>query len=224
MNPLCVALDARDPNRNLSVARAVAEHSGYLKLGLTSFTAGGAELATRIASLRPLFLDLKLHDIPAQVASAVENIGALGASLATVHAAGGAEMVKAAVAAAPDDLKIVGVTVLTSIDDGSLDSIGIKGPAGDAVYRLAELALGAGAHGLVCSPLEVERIRGRFGTEPFLVVPGIRAAGAPADDQKRTLSASEALAVGADLIVVGRPITGAIDPSAAASNLSASLQ
>ena len=223
MNPLCVALDAREPEDNLAMARSVAEHAGYLKLGLTSFTAGGAGLATQVASFRPLFLDLKLHDIPAQVASAVENIGALGASLATVHAAGGAEMIKAAVAAAPNELKIVGVTVLTSIDDGSLDAIGMRGPAGDAVYRLAELALGAGAHGLVCSPLEVDRIRHRFGTEPFLVVPGIRPAGAPADDQQRTLSAPEALAAGADLLVVGRPITGADDPATAAAQLSAAL-
>jgi orotidine-5'-phosphate decarboxylase len=223
VNPICVALDAREPERNLAMARAVADEVGFLKVGLTSFTAGGADFAREIASIKPMFVDLKLHDIPAQVASAVENVGSIGASVATVHATGGPEMIKAAVAAAPDALKIVGVTVLTSIDDGTLDAIGIRGPSSDAVLRLAELALGAGADGLVCSPLEVERIRARFGTDPYLVVPGIRAAGAPSDDQKRTLSAAEAVAAGADLIVVGRPVTGAEDPAAAARELFESL-
>lgn len=223
MNPICVALDAREPDRNLELAHAVIDHVGYVKIGLTSFTSGGAELAQRLAALKPLFVDLKLHDIPAQIGSAIENIAALGASLTTVHAAGGADMVKAAVAAAPGDMKVVGVTVLTSIDDASLDAIGMKGPAGDAVLRLAELALGAGADGLVCSPLEVERIRDRFGSDPFLVVPGIRPPSAAADDQRRTLSAREALEAGADLLVVGRPITGAPDPTGAARDVAGTL-
>lgn len=219
MNPLCVALDAREPSENLAMAAAVAGHVGYVKVGLTSFTGGGADLATRLAKVRPLFVDLKLHDIPAQVGSAIENIGALGASLTTVHASGGSPMVKAAVASAPPGLKVVAVTVLTSLDDGALDELGIQGPAGDAVLRLAEMALGAGADGLVCSPLEVERLRSRFGPDPFLVVPGIRASAVPSDDQKRTLSAKEALDAGASLLVVGRPITRASDPAAAAAQL-----
>jgi orotidine-5'-phosphate decarboxylase len=223
LNPVCVALDARDPSDNIALAQSVAADVGYLKIGLTSFTAGGADLATRLAAMRPLFVDLKLHDIPAQVGSAVENIGALGASLATVHAAGGPEMVKAAVAAAPPGLKVVAVTVLTSLDDPALDAIGMKGPAEEAVVRLADMALGAGADGLVCSPLEVARLRDRFGPDPFLVVPGIRASAAPSDDQKRTLSAREALDAGASLLVVGRPITGAPDPVAAARDLAGSL-
>lgn len=219
MNPLCVALDAREPRENLALAEAVAGHVGYVKMGLTSFTDGGKDLATRLAKVRPLFVDLKLHDIPAQVGSAIENIGHLGASLTTVHASGGFEMIKAAVASAPPGLRVVAVTVLTSLDDGALDDLGIKGPAGDAVLRLAEMALGAGADGLVCSPLEVERVRHRFGPEPFLVVPGIRASAVPSDDQKRTLNAREALDAGASLLVVGRPITGATDPAAAAAQL-----
>ena len=223
MNPLCVALDARDPRENLALAEAVADHVGYLKVGLTSFTGGGAEIAIRLAKLRPVFADLKLHDIPAQVSSAIENIGAFGASLTTVHASGGAEMVKAAVAAAPPELKVVAVTVLTSLDDGALDDLGMRGPVRDAVLRLAEMALGAGADGLVCSPLEVERLRSRFGPEPFLVVPGIRASAVPSDDQKRTLGARETLEAGASLLVVGRPITGAPDPAAAARELAKSL-
>lgn len=223
MIPICVALDSRDPDRNLDLAREVAECVGFVKIGLTSFTSGGSDHARELIGVRPLFVDLKLHDIPAQVESAVANIGELGASLTTVHAAGGVDMVKAAVAAAPDDLKVVAVTVLTSIDDATLDAIGIPGGAADAVLRLAELALGAGADGLVCSPLEVSSIRARFGPEPFLVVPGIRALGSITDDQKRTLGPRDALAAGADLLVIGRPITGAEDPAAAATAIAASL-
>ena len=223
MNPLCVALDAREPERNLDIARDVAECVGYLKLGLTSFTAGGPSHARELIGVRPLFVDLKLHDIPAQVESAVANIGALGASLTTVHAAGGPDMVKAAVASAPKTLKVIAVTILTSIDDTTLERTGIRGPAQDAVLRLADLALGAGADGLVCSPLEVSAIRERFGPDPFLVVPGIRPAGSSADDQRRTLGPKEALDAGASLLVVGRPITNASDPAHAAREIARSL-
>lgn len=222
MNPICVALDSRDPDTNLDLARDVAECVGYVKLGLTSFTAGGPNHARELIGVRPLFVDLKLHDIPAQIESAIANIGELGASLTTIHAAGGADMVKAAVAAAPEDLKVIGVTVLTSIDDATLESIGIEGGATDAVLRLAELALGAGVDGLVCSPLEVAAIRSRFGSEPVLVVPGIRPR-ATTDDQKRTMGPREALDAGADLLVIGRPITGAPDPARAATEIAASL-
>ena len=223
MNPICVALDAREPERNLEMARATAEHVGYLKIGLTSFTGGGSQLAVELAAMKPLFVDLKMHDIPAQVESAVANVSSLGASLTTVHAAGGAEMIKTAVAAASKDLKILAVTVLTSLDDASLDAIGAAGPAGDAVLRLADLALGAGADGLVCSPLEIASIRERFGSEPYLVVPGIRPLGASADDQKRTLGPRDALDAGADLLVIGRPITGADDPAGAAASIAGDL-
>lgn len=222
MNPLCVALDARDPGHNVELARAVADHVGHLKVGLTAYTSGGPPLARELAGIRPLFVDLKLHDIPAQVGSAVANVGAVGGSITTVHAAGGADMIKAAVAAAPPALKVVAVTVLTSLDDAALEVVGLRGPMGDAVVRLAEMALGAGADGLVCSPLEVESIRSRFGPDPYLVVPGIRAAPG-ADDQKRTLDAPSALRAGADLLVVGRPITGAPDPASAARRLARSL-
>ncbi len=219
MNPVCVALDSRDPGRNIDVARSVSGHVGYLKIGLTSFSAGGPSLANEIAAIKPLFVDLKLHDIPAQVESAIVNIGEMRAGVTTVHAAGGPQMIKAAVAAAPSGLKVVAVTVLTSLDDASLDTIGLRGPAGDAVLRLAEVALGAGADGLVCSPLEVAPIRERFGHEPFLVVPGIRAPGSPDDDQRRMLGAREALDAGANMLVVGRPITAAPDPAIAAASI-----
>ncbi len=223
MNPVCVALDAREPERNVELARAVASHVGAVKIGLTSFTSGGADLATELAAIRPLFVDLKLHDIPAQVESAVANVGALGATLTTVHAGGGSEMVKAAVASAPPELKVIAVTVLTSLDDATLESIGVQGPAHDAVLRLAELALGAGADGLVCSPLEVASLRARFGSDPYLVVPGIRPPGSASDDQKRTLVPKEALDAGADLLVIGRPITAAPDPAAAATAIAEEL-
>ena len=219
MNRICVALDAPEPERNLELARAVSEHVGYLKIGLTSFSAGGPALAAELAGMAPLFADLKFHDIPAQVESAVANVSAMGASLTTIHASGGPEMIKAAVAGASDDLKVVAVTVLTSLDDSSLDSIGMQGPTGDAVLRLAEMALNAGADGLVCSPLEVAAIRERFGPDPFLVVPGIRPAGSAADDQKRTLGPREAVDAGASLLVIGRPITSAPDPATAAAEL-----
>ena len=223
MNALCVALDAREPARNVELARSVADHVGHVKIGLTSFTAGGSALARELAGIRPLFVDLKLHDIPAQVETAVANISSLGASLTTVHAAGGPDMIKAAVAAAPPELKIVAVTVLTSLDDSILESMGFRGPAQDAVLRLAGMALGAGADGLVCSPLEVAAIRDRFGDDPFLVVPGIRPAEHTDDDQRRTLSPREALEAGADLLVVGRPITAAADPAAAAASIRSEL-
>lgn len=219
MNPVCVALDAATPERNIELARAVSPHVGYLKIGLTSFSAGGPQLATELASMAPLFADLKFHDIPAQVESAIANVASLGASLTTIHASGGPEMIKAAVAAASDDLKVVAVTVLTSLDDSSLDSIGLQGPTPDAVLRLAEMALNAGADGLVCSPLEVASIRERFGPEPFLVVPGIRPSGSRPDDQKRTLGPREAIEAGASLLVIGRPITGADDPAGAARDI-----
>jgi len=223
LNPVCVALDALEDERNLELARSVAEHVGYLKVGLTSFTGSDPGLFVELAAMRPLFIDLKYHDIPAQVETAIVSVDRLGASLTTVHASGGADMVRAAVAAASPGLKVIAVTVLTSLDDGSLDRIGMRGPAHDAVLRLADVALGAGADGLVCSPLEVAAIRARFGSEPVLVVPGIRPTGSTGDDQRRTLGPREALAAGANVLVVGRPITSADDPRRAARSLHESL-
>lgn len=214
-NPICVALDRTDRSEIEALAGAVEDHVGLFKVGLTAFDANGADLVRALAARRGVFLDLKLHDIPAQVEGAVGAVGDLGASYLTVHASGGAAMVKAAVAAA-GDLTILAVTVLTSLDDADLDAVGMRGPASDAVFRLADLALGAGAPGLVCSPLEVAALRREFGDEPVLVVPGIRPAGAPAGDQRRTLAPREALDAGADILVVGRPITGAPDAAAAA--------
>jgi orotidine-5'-phosphate decarboxylase len=170
-----------------------------------------------------VFADAKLHDIPAQVEGAMTALARRGVSFVTIHASGGPDMVKAAVAAAPEGVTVLAVTVLTSLGDGELARIGLVGPAEDAVERLAEVALDAGADGLVCSPLEVTRLRREFGTSheggPLLVVPGIRPAGDDAGDQRRTTTPAEAIAAGADLLVVGRPITAAADPGAAARSL-----
>jgi orotidine-5'-phosphate decarboxylase len=169
-----------------------------------------------------VFVDLKLHDIPAQVSGAVSAIAAGGASYATIHASGGSDMIRAAVEAA-DGVTILSVTVLTSLDSAQLQRIGFSGNAQTTVLRLAEEALQAGSPGLVCSPLEITSLRSEFGTRetggPLLVVPGIRSQGAARDDQRRTLSAREAVDAGADMIVVGRPITAATHPADAARGL-----
>ena len=221
-NPICVALDTPDPDEARRLAASLAGEVGAVKVGLTSFVRGGAVLVTDLVRDDEVFLDLKLHDIPAQVGGAVDAISQLGVSLTTVHASGGRAMLQAAGRAAAQDpgLKVVAVTVLTSLDDSDLSEIGLAGQASDAVLRLAELALSCGLDGLVCSPLEVAGLRERFGAHaqggPYLVVPGIRPEGVAGDDQRRTLTPREALDAGADLLVIGRPITAAADPAAAA--------
>lgn len=226
LDRICVALDSPDPAEVLSMARRLDGEVGMVKVGLTAFTAAGPSLIGELGSQR-VFLDLKLHDIPAQVAGAVQQVSRLGVALTTVHATGGRAMLAAAAEASGPDLKVVAVTVLTSLNDADLAELGLAGSAGEVVLRLADLALGCGVDGLVCSPLEVASIRQRFGTHaeggPYLVVPGIRPAGAEANDQQRTLTPAEALEAGADLLVVGRPITSAPDPKAAARALGEGL-
>lgn len=225
--PLCVALDTPDPTEAVRLATELGSTVGAVKVGLTGFVAGGPPLVAELRAGNDVFLDLKLHDIPAQVAGAVEAVGGLGVSLTTVHASGGRAMLTAAAGAAPPDLKLLAVTVLTSLGDWDLTEIGMSYAPEDAVLRLTELALSCGLSGLVCSPLEVSRIRERFGPHgdggPYLVVPGIRPEGSDKADQQRTLTPAEAVAAGADLLVVGRPITGAQDPVAAARAIVESL-
>jgi orotidine-5'-phosphate decarboxylase len=222
-NPLCIALDAPDARSCAALAEATSADAGVFKLGLSGFTAGGPELVRTVNEHRPVLLDLKMHDIPAQVAGAVEATAALGVAYVTVHASGGADMVRAAVESADDRVAVVAVTVLTSFDDATLASTGVAGPTSERVLRLAELALRAGAHGLVCSPLELEALRGAYGASadsgPLLVTPGVRAGGSETHDQVRTAPLRAALERGADLVVVGRPITAAPDPRAAARRL-----
>lgn len=225
-NALCVALDFDDPAKCVRLARATA-FAGAQKIGLTAFASGGPDLVRQIAALCPVFLDLKLHDIPVQVAGALGAARDLGVSFTTVHATGGPDMLRAAADSADENLTLLAVTVLTSLADEDLARMGIDASAQDQVLRLAELALGSGVRGLVCSPREVAAVRSRFGSRseggPFLVVPGIRPAGAGSDDQKRTLGPREALDGGADLLVIGRPITAAPDPTGAARTLLAEI-
>jgi orotidine-5'-phosphate decarboxylase len=170
-----------------------------------------------------VFLDLKLHDIPATVAGAVRAVARLRPEVLTVHAAGGADVIRAAVEAAPDTM-VAAVTVLTSLGDDDLGRIGLSGPVPDAVLRLAVLSVEAGAQGLVCSPREVSAVRAEVGDGVTLITPGVRPAGSEAHDQARVATPEEALLAGADLLVIGRPITRAPDPGAAAAAIAASLR
>lgn len=218
-----VALDTNDVATAQAWARAVAPHCGMFKLGLEFFLAGGAA-GFRAVTGRPVFLDLKLHDIPATVAGAVRAVLPLGPRMLTVHASGGAAMIRAARDAAgntSDRPLILGVTVLTSMDAAGLATIGVTDPPPAEVLRLARLALANGADGVVCSPLETAMLRQALGAGPLLVVPGIRPAGAARDDQARVTTPAQAIAAGADWIVVGRPITGMSDPAAAAAAIDA---
>jgi orotidine-5'-phosphate decarboxylase len=197
------------------------------KVGLMAFAANGPGVVRSLVRMRPVFLDLKLHDIPIQVEGAVRAAAQLGASFVTVHAAGGPEMITAAVAGAGGGASVLAVTVLTSLDDHVLDLTGVSSSTTSQVLRLAELAVKSGARGLVCSPLEIEAVRAEFGRSddggPLLVVPGIRPTGADSEDQRRTMTPQQAVTAGADVIVVGRPITAALDPAAAARFIHAEI-
>jgi orotidine-5'-phosphate decarboxylase len=218
VNPLIVALDAADAGRLEDLAAAVAPHVGALKVGLEACTALGTPQAVRLAQRHaPVFCDLKLHDIPNTVAGAAAAAAQLGVALLTVHAAGGPEMIAAAVKAAPD-VQILAVTVLTSLDDDVLAQVG-QPDAATQVRRLAALAVDAGAAGVVCAPGDLPAVRAAVGEGPLTVVPGIRPAGADAGDQRRLATPHVARAAGADRLVVGRPVTGADDPAAAARAL-----
>jgi len=221
-NPILCAIDTADPGRARSLASALAGVVGGIKLGLEFFVANGpAGVAAVTGGGLPLFLDLKLHDIPNTVAAAVRSAAALGPMLLTLQASGGPAMMRAAVEAAEQSalgrrMKLLGVTVLTSLDDGDLDAVGQVGPVGEQVERLAILARDSGLDGVVCSPQEVAMLRELCGPDFLLVVPGIRPAGADTGDQKRVMSPRAALQAGADYLVIGRPITGDAHPAAAA--------
>lgn len=220
--PLAVALDAPDAATAVRWATAVAPHVQVLKVGLELFCATGPQIVEQVRSGREVFLDLKLHDIPNTVAGAARAVAPLRPRFLTVHAAGGTDMVRAAVEAAPD-VTITAITVLTSLAEADLDQTGLTGPPLDAVLRLAVLAVRAGAGGLVCSPREVAAVRREVGPGIVLVTPGVRPAGSAVGDQARVATPEQALADGADLLVVGRPITGAADPGAAAGAIAAAL-
>ena len=223
--PIAVALDAPDLDTAARWAGLVTPHVSTVKIGLELYLRYGPDAVASIrgASAVNVFLDLKLHDIPATVAGAASAVARLRPALLTVHAAAGPAAIRAAAQAAPDTA-IVAVTVLTSLSDADLGLLGVTGPVGDAVRRLAVLSVAAGATGLVCSPREVAAVRGEVGDDITLITPGVRPAGAEAHDQARIATPEEALRAGADLLVIGRPITGAADPGAAAAAIAASLR
>jgi orotidine-5'-phosphate decarboxylase len=223
-NPLLCAIDTADLARAKTLAASLAGVVGGIKLGLEFFAAHGPDGVQQVAHARtPLFLDLKLHDIPNTVAGAVRAAAALEPLLLTLHTAGGPGMMEAAKNAADlvasqgkRRVKLLGVTVLTSLDDGDLAAVGQQGPVGEQVQRLAVLARDSGLDGVVCAPLEVAALREICGPDFLLVVPGIRPAGAASGDQKRVMNPRAAIQAGADYLVVGRPITEATHPAAAA--------
>ena len=229
---LAVALDLPDRAAILAMARRVAPEAGFLKLGLEAFVAEGPSLVREIVEGGTrVFLDLKLHDIPNTVGRAAAAAARTGAAIVNCHAAGGTGMMNAFAEGARDAAaqaglpapKLVAVTVLTSLDAAGIHAIGLAGSPREAALRLAVLAREAGLDGVVCSPEEIAAIRGACGTDFFLVVPGVRPGGTASGDQKRIATPGDALRWGADLLVVGRPITGAPDPSAAARAIVAEM-
>jgi orotidine-5'-phosphate decarboxylase len=223
LSPIFVAIDTPDLEQAVAIARAVRNHAGGIKLGLEFFSAQGPAGVRQLAELGlPIFLDLKLHDIPNTVAKAIEALRPLEPAILTVHAAGGAAMLEAAKAAAGPRTKVVAVTLLTSLDKADLRSIGVVGEPSDQVAMLAKLASSSGIDGIVCSGAEVATVR-RDWSDGFLVVPGVRPQGADSDDQKRIVAPARALEDGASVLVIGRPITGAADPTRAIAEIVGSL-
>ncbi len=224
MSAIYVAVDTPDLERALEIAGAVRGEAGGLKLGLEFFAAQGPAGVRRVSELGlPVFLDLKLHDIPNTVAKAVEAIAPLQPAILTVHSAGGQEMMAAAKAAAPKGTKVVGVTVLTSLDQADLESAGVAGSPAEQVARLTELAQAAGLDGIVCSGAEVAAAKAAW-PDGFFVVPGVRPAGGHVGDQKRVVTPEKAIDGGASVLVIGRPITGAQDPAQAIRDIAGTLR
>jgi orotidine-5'-phosphate decarboxylase len=223
--PIAVALDAPDLETAARWAGLVTPHVSTVKVGLELYLRYGPEAVASVrgASGVQVFLDLKLHDIPATVAGAARSVARLRPALLTVHAAAGTAAIRAAAEAVPD-ARIVAVTVLTSLNETDLARMGVSGTVSDAVRRLSALAVEAGARGLVCSPREVAAVRAEVGEDIMLITPGVRPAGSDANDQARVATPEEALRAGADLLVIGRPITGAADPGAAAGAIAAGLR
>ena len=208
-----------------SLAKAVERHVGGLKIGLEFFCAQGPEGVRQIVALgKDVFLDLKLHDIPNTVAGAVRAVAQLGVRYVTIHSSGGPAMLEAAVEAAAGRVRLLGVSVLTSLDDEDLAAVGQMGPSGAQVERLAKLAVKSGLDGLIAAAPEIAPLRRIVGREMVLMIPGIRPQGSDKGDQKRVMTPEAAMAAGADFLVIGRPIIEAADPAAAAAAICAPLQ
>lgn len=231
-NPIIVALDVPTPERAVELARSVAPHVGAFKIGKELFVSAGPEIVRQLrATGAQVFLDLKFHDIPNTVAKAVAAATRLDVQLLTIHTSGGSEMMAAAERAAQETAAalgrtpplVLGVTVLTSMDASALAELGVQSDVPSQVQRLALLAQRSGLRGLVCSPLELSMLRRVLPSEMTLVTPGIRTGADKADDQKRTLSARDAMAAGASWLVIGRPIYAAADPAGAARAIFESL-
>ncbi len=224
-NPIICALDTNEVAKAKLLINNVKGSVGAFKLGLEFFCSHGPAGVKEISDAgAEIFLDLKLHDIPNTVAKAARQVAEMDCFMTTIHTLGGTEMMKAARAAINDSEKkplLIGVTVLTSHLD--ISELGIDATIRDEVLRLAELAAKAGLDGIVCSPHEIEEIKKNFGSDLKLVVPGIRSQNDEKGDQARTLSAADALKLGADFLVIGRPITAAADPALSARNIFASV-
>ena len=229
-NKLIIALDVDTPTKALDLANQLKSVAGMFKIGSQLFTAAGPQIVKDIIALdAKVFLDLKFHDIPYQVAGAARSAAELGVSLFTIHASGGREMMCRAVEAVLEvkdsTTKVLAITVLTSIDATTLSDIGVRSSLDDSVLRLAKLAEASGVDGVVASPQEIESIRRAVSNPEFLIVtPGIRPATSKNEDQKRTATPAAAIAAGASYIVVGRPITGAANPLEAARQISAEME
>jgi orotidine-5'-phosphate decarboxylase len=226
---LVVALDVPDRAAAVALAKKLSGLAGILKIGLELFLGQGPDVVAAVREAAPeakIFLDLKLHDIPATVGRAVASVARLSPDLLTVHAQGGLDMMRAAVEAAGDDITVLGVTVLTSLEPAELDELSpeYRRP-GLYAARLAQRAIVAGCGGLVASSREAADLRARFGEGPLLVVPGIRPEWAlvPGDDQRRTGTIAQAIRDGADLLVIGRPVSQAPDPAEAARRVTDEL-
>lgn len=222
--PIAVALDAPDLATAKLWANAVGPHVQVVKVGLEVFLRDGHDAVhvAREASGCDIFLDVKLHDIPATVSGAARAVSSLAPKYLTVHASGGPDMIRAAVEELPDTL-VTAVTILTSLTQEQLTTMGWNGSAQDIVKRLAAQSVAAGARAIVCSPQEVAAVRAEVGPVPVLITPGVRPAGADAGDQKRIATPEQALGDGANILVIGRPITGATDIAAAAAAIAAAI-
>jgi len=223
MSPIYVAIDTPDIARAKAIATRTRAHIGGIKLGLEFFCAHGHHGVHEVAKLGlPIFLDLKLHDIPNTVAAAMQSIHVLEPAIVTIHASGGRAMMEDAKAAAGEHCKVVAVTVLTSLDDDDLTAVGVSASAHDQALRLADLAQEAGLDGIVCSGHEVGAIHKRW-KNGFFVVPGLRPDTGHTADQKRIVTPAAARRDGASVLVIGRPISRAEDPVAAARAIEATL-
>jgi orotidine-5'-phosphate decarboxylase len=222
--PIAVALDAPDLATAREWATAVAPHVQVVKVGLEVFLRDGHDAVhvAREASGCDIFLDVKLHDIPATVAGAAHAVAKLKPKYLTVHASGGQDMVKAAVEALPDTY-VTAVTILTSLSQDQLAAMGWNGTAQDIVRRLAAQSVASGARAIVCSPQEVAAVRAEVGPDTVLITPGVRPAGSDAGDQKRIATPEQALADGANLLVIGRPITAAANIAEAAATIASNI-